>query len=282
MCGACGGEARPVSGGRGSCASACCALRHGGSAIARLPSPPAASASMRFRFGLALRFRKPAALPRRLVASVRSARSSGRSTAPRNCNRKAFVQPWRGEILSLAARTNREELLRIEFSSQLGCRLASAADASETALSARSERLGRSATRPVTGTQAYPHPHVPPATDRLPKLGGAVCHNNGHSQQRQTRFRTTPFAKYWTLCVKWRHEKHVAKGNERIHRHKTQGVRPSGTGHADANPRRCVRDNGLRAQVREPPADRQQEVPRAQGPGKDLRRRGRRNQQGQT
>ena len=75
-----GGEARPVSGGRGSCASACCALRHGGSAIARLPSPPAASASMRFRFGLALRFRKPAALPRGLVASVRSARSS-RSSA---------------------------------------------------------------------------------------------------------------------------------------------------------------------------------------------------------
>ena len=102
--GACGGEARPVSGGRGSCASACCALRHGGSAIARLPSPPAASASMRFRFGLALRFRKPAALPRGLVASVRSARSSrspargppGRSTAPRNSNRKSFARPWCG------------------------------------------------------------------------------------------------------------------------------------------------------------------------------------------
>ena len=46
----------------------------------------------------------------------------------------------------------------------------------------------------------------------------------------------TPFAKYWTLCVEWRHEKHVAKGNERIHRHKTQGVCPSGTSKANAHP----------------------------------------------
>ena len=46
-----------------------------------------------------------------------------RPSVPRNCNRKAFVQPWRGEILSLAARTNREELLRIEFSSRLGDRV---------------------------------------------------------------------------------------------------------------------------------------------------------------
>ena len=37
--GACGGEARPVSGGRGSSAGARCALRRGGSAIGRLPSP---------------------------------------------------------------------------------------------------------------------------------------------------------------------------------------------------------------------------------------------------
>ena len=44
------------------------------------------------------------------------------------------------------------------------CRLASAADASETALSARSERLGRSATRPVTGTPACPPTHVLPHT----------------------------------------------------------------------------------------------------------------------
>ena len=27
----------------------------------------------------------------------------------------------------------------------------------------------------------------------------------------------TPFAKYWTLSVKWRHEKHVTNGNERLH-----------------------------------------------------------------
>ncbi len=27
-------------------------------------------------------------------------------------------------------------------------------------------------------------------------VAGAVCHNNGHSQQRQIRFRVTPFAKY--------------------------------------------------------------------------------------
>ena len=185
MCGVGGGEARPVSGGRGSCASACCALRHGGSAIGRLPSPPAASASMRFRFGLALRFRKPAALPRGLVASVRSARSSrssarvrvpppdawlasagrmrrdavvsrrparasaapsagggarapsqssrtARPAAPRLraypiarylCNHGAEkFYPWRQEP-TLMARTNREELLRIEFSSQLGDRV---------------------------------------------------------------------------------------------------------------------------------------------------------------
>ena len=54
----------------------------------------------------------------------------------------------------------------------------------------------------------------------------------------------TPFAKYWTLCVEWRHEKHVAESNERIHRHKTQGVCPSGAGKANAHPRRCVRDDG--------------------------------------
>ena len=41
----------------------------------------------------------------------------------------------------------------------------------------------------------------------------AVCHNNGHSQQRQLRFRATPFAKYWTLCLKWRHEKHVTNAD---------------------------------------------------------------------
>ena len=181
MCGACGGEARPVSGGRGSCASACCALRHGGSAIGRLPSPPAASASMRFRFGLALRFRKPAALPRGLVASVRSARSSrssarvrvpppdawlasagrmrrdavvsrrparasaapsaaggarapsqssrtARPAAPRlraspiaRCLRNHGAEKF-GSLI-LMARTNIEELLRIEFSLRLGDRV---------------------------------------------------------------------------------------------------------------------------------------------------------------
>lgn len=62
--------------------------------------------------------------------------------------------------------------------------------------------------------------------DHLMLLTRAVCHNNEHSQQKQTRFRMTPFAKYWTLCVEWRHEKHVAESNERIHRHKTQGVCP--------------------------------------------------------
>ena len=181
MCGACGGEARPVSGGRGSCASACCALRHGGSAIARLPSPPAASASMRFRFGLALRFRKPAALPRGLVASVRSARSSRSSARVRVPPPDAWLASAGRQARTPPERPNAPVPRAAQFAPlpthRCGkgrsakrtrpkpiCRLASAAHASETALSARSERLGRSATRPVTGTQAYPHPHVPPAT----------------------------------------------------------------------------------------------------------------------
>jgi hypothetical protein len=30
----------------------------------------------------------------------------------------------------------------------------------------------------------------------------AVCHNNGHYQQRQAVSICTPFAKYWTLSIK--------------------------------------------------------------------------------
>ena len=52
----------------------------------------------------------------------------------------------------------------------------------------------------------------------------AVCHNNGHSQQRQTWFRGTPFAKYWALCVEQRHGKRVTHGNERMHRRQAQNI----------------------------------------------------------
>ena len=59
-------------------------------------------------------------------------------------------------------------------------------DASETAPAARSERLGRSATRPVTGTQACPHTHAPPATDRLPNV---VRRKRPAADCRDTRYR---------------------------------------------------------------------------------------------
>ena len=67
-----------------------------GSAIARLPSPSAASASMRSRFGLALHGRKLAALPRGLVASVRSARSSRSPARGRRPRRMARRMRGRG------------------------------------------------------------------------------------------------------------------------------------------------------------------------------------------
>ena len=88
----CGGQARPGSGGRGSCAGARCALRHGGSAIARLPSPPVAAASARPRVGRSLFFRKPAALPRDSSRSrVPRARPGRRRTAAFRRRRLARV-----------------------------------------------------------------------------------------------------------------------------------------------------------------------------------------------
>ena len=122
-CVPCEVQARPISGGRGSCENACCVLRHGGSAIARLPSPPAASPSMRFRFGLSLCFRKSAALSRVMVATARIVRSyrrrrSGAFRRPRLAGvcgaasaRCCRLAPLRPRIrLAIRARRRRERL----------------------------------------------------------------------------------------------------------------------------------------------------------------------------
>jgi len=50
--------------------------------------------------------------------------------------------------------------------------------------------------------QNYTTPQTKSQDYGADEILGAVCHNNGHYQQRQAVSICTPFAKYWTLSLK--------------------------------------------------------------------------------